>query len=331
MTHAEVGVLIPQPLLNQLFSREDIARLESKATVRWHRGDRAPSIEEAVDLLQGCKVAVGSWGTPSPDSEGLLRACPELRLWEHVAGSVKRFFNEALVVERPLTVATCKRAIGDSVAELIVGELIVALRRVFENAAANRLGPTGKPPGIKILAGSRVGIVGASVVGRELARLLVMMKAKVRVFDPFLSEQEAADLKVEKAPNLLEMMSDLDALSINTPLLPQTTRQVHGEHFRALPDDAIVINAARGACIHEEELIEELKKGRLLAILDVSDPEPAKVDSPLRHLENVILTSHIAGPATQLMGTLAVDDITAFLEGGQPKDVVTADLLEKIA
>ena len=97
--------------------------------------------------------------------------------------------------------------------------------------------------------------------------------------------------------------------------------------FRAMPDHAVFINTARGACVDEAALISELEKGRLYAYLDVTDPEPAADDSPLRTLPNVVLTSHIGGLPTTNMGNQAVDDIAAFLRGDQPMAVITGTLL----
>lgn len=326
-----IAVLIHQPLCDQLITPAARARLEALGEVRWVDADEPVSAAAAIELLQGCEIALGSWKTVHPATPGLLAACPDLRLWEHVAGSVKYFFNEPLVVERGLTVASCKGAIGDAVAEYVLGQMIVGLRQMLPDAAANRHGPAGKPAGLKVLAGSNVGVVGAGVVGREVIALLRRFGALVRIYDPFCSPAQAEALGAEHYTDLEAMMRGLDVLTLHTPLTDATRGQLHAAHFQALPDDAIVINAARGACLVEADLVAELERGRLMAFLDVSDPEPAAPDSPLRRLPNVVLTSHIAGPATTAMGDLAVADVAAFLRGEQPRDVITADMLEAIA
>ena len=96
-------------------------------------------------------------------------------------------------------------------------------------------------------------------------------------------------------------------------------------------DDAIFINTARGACVDEAALIAELSAGRLFAFLDVTDPEPTPIDSPLRHLRDVLLTSHIAGPKSKRIGHQVVNDIEAYLRGESPTHVVTADMIDLIA
>ena len=317
-----ITVLIHQPLANRLFTAVDRERLNQLGEVTWYDGDEPPSYDQAKALLADSEIALGSWGTPNPGKLGLLAACPKLALWEHVAGSVKHFFTDEFK-SSGIVAASCKGAIGDAVAEYVIGQMIIGLRHVIPNALNNRTGPTPQPSGLKVLAGSTVGIVGASVVGRETIRLLKFMNANVRVFDPFCSDTDAAEMGAEKFDDLVEMMADLDVLTIHTPLLEATKGQLHAAHFKALPDDCIFINAARGECIVEQDLVEELQQCRLMAFLDVSAPEPAAVDSPLRTLPNVVYTSHIAGPATTAMGSLAVNDVDAFIRGESPRDVIT--------
>jgi phosphoglycerate dehydrogenase-like enzyme len=122
-----------------------------------------------------------------------------------------------------------------------------------------------------------------------------------------------------------------DVVTLHTPALPSTARMLRAEHFQAMRDDAVFVNTARGLCIDEAALAVELAKGRLFACLDVTDPEPAAADSPLRRLPNVVLTSHIAGPAAFNLGAQAVDDIAAFLRGRKPLCVQTPDMLDRIA
>jgi phosphoglycerate dehydrogenase-like enzyme len=132
-------------------------------------------------------------------------------------------------------------------------------------------------------------------------------------------------------PDLTMLCATSDVVSLHTPLLPETTDLLSTREFRAMRDDTIFINTARGACIDEAALIAELQKGRLYACLDVSSPEPAAVDSPLRTLPNIMYTSHIAGPPSFTLGRQAVDDIEKYLNGGEPLYIVREEMLERIA
>ncbi len=95
MGETKIGGLIPTELRQLLFTPEDMERLAGMGEVRWNESAEQMSTIEAIELLQGCTVGIGSWGTPWPDAE-LLEGCPELKLWVHVAGTVKRMFGEHL-------------------------------------------------------------------------------------------------------------------------------------------------------------------------------------------------------------------------------------------
>lgn len=325
-----IGVIIPPELCRQLFLPEDRRALDELGQVRWWSAAAAPTAEEATEFLQGCGVGVGSWGTPHPGSPGLLAGCPDLWAWEHVAGSVKKFFNEHSD-GRDLIIGSCKGAIADCVAELVVAEVIIGRRRLWANAQANRQGPTGKPADIGVCFGATVGIVGASEVGRRVARLLRPFGCELLLYDPYCAPATAADLGVEAVDDLIELCRRSRVLTVHTPLTPATRQLLRVEHFQALADDAVLINTSRGPCLDESALIAELQRGRLFAFLDVTDPEPAAADSPLRQLDNVVLTSHIAGPATANMGRQCLADVRALLTGGEPACRITRGMLDRIA
>jgi phosphoglycerate dehydrogenase-like enzyme len=212
-----------------------------------------------------------------------------------------------------------------------VGELICGLRRMHINAAANKQGLAGKPAGISVLSGSTVGVIGASEVGKRVMALLRPFSCQVLCYDPFATAASLASLGAKRVETVAELCAQSDAVTLHTPLLPATKGLVGSVELARLRDGGLFINTSRGECVDEAALIAELKTGRMHAYLDVTSPEPAAADSPLRSLPNVVLTSHIAGPACAHLGRRAVDDLRAFLSGGSPQCVVTADVLERIA
>ena len=325
----KIGVIIHQPLARGLFSALDRARLASIGEVAWAAADEPLTSEQAVALLHDADVAIGSWKTPPPD-ERLLAMCPKLRLWVHAAGSVKALFGPYLRA-RPLVIASCAPAIAEQVAEFTLALIIVGLKRVFPNAAANRAGPMPKPANALTPGSATVGVIGASHVGRGVMRLLAPLGARVLLFDPYVTDERARELGATKMNDLVGLCASSDLVTLHAPMLPATRHMLSGPHFRAMRDDAVFINTARGGCVDEVALVAELLKGRLFAFLDVTDPEPAAADSPLRRLPNVVLTSHIAGMAEHRIGKQAVDDVEAFLSGRQPKLVVTEEMLERLA
>jgi phosphoglycerate dehydrogenase-like enzyme len=326
---AKIGVVVHTDLRARIFSPEEIERMNTLGEVVWTDSPTPISVQEAVQLLKDCEIGVGSWGTPHPNAE-LMAGCPKLKLWEHTAGSVKHMFGPHLD-GRDLKISSCGTAIADCVAEMTLGEIIIGVRGILPNAAANRDGNKRQPANVKTLSTGVVGIVGASNIGKRMIKLLRPFGAKVLLYDPYLSEDTAAEMGVELIGDLAELCAESDVVTLHTPALPSTAKIMGAREFQAMKDDAVFINTSRGMCVDENALITELEKGRLFAFLDVTDPEPPAGDSPLRQLPNVIYTSHIAGPADFRLGKQAVDDVDAYLNGRQPMYIVTSDMLDRIA
>ena len=96
----------------------------------------------------------------------------------------------------------------------------------------------------------------------------------------------------------------------------------------------MLINTARGTIINEADLIEELKKNRFFACIDVTNPEPPAKDNELRKLDNVVLTPHIAGTATNGLKRVALhvcEEIDRLLKGEKMRTEVNLDNLSKLA
>jgi phosphoglycerate dehydrogenase-like enzyme len=269
-------------------------------------------------------------GLTVPASPGLVAACPDLRLWVHAAGTVKHMFGPHLG-DRDLKIATCAPAIAEGVAEITMACLIVGLKRLIPNAEANRKGRAPKPPGMRSLMMSTIGIVGASQVGRRTIRNLRPHGCRILLYDPYVSERQAHEIGAEKVDDLLDLCRRSHAVALHTPAIPATRHIMGAAQFQAMPDDAVFVNNSRGECVDEAAMVAELSKDRLFAFIDVSTPEPTPDDGPLRKLPNVMYTSHIAGGVDWKIGKQVVDDVEAFLQGRQPTMVVTNDMLERMA
>jgi phosphoglycerate dehydrogenase-like enzyme len=324
-----IGILISPKALGGLFSEADLQQLKQLGDCRFRETDAPIDEAGAVALLEGATIGIGSWGTPGP-TPAIIEACTELRLWEHVAGSVKRFFGPHLH-NRQLTIASCAPAIADSVAEMTVGQIIMGLRRLLQYEAALREGrDTSSIQRVNLFAAD-IGIVGASQVGRRVAKLLQPFGCKIRVYDPFLTPAEASRMGVTLEPDLLRLFETCHAITLHTPSLPSTYRLIRAEHFAAMRDHAVFVNTSRGECVDQPALIEALKSRPLTAFLDVIDRSEGSGADVLPTLPNCFRTPHIAGNANLRMGSQVVSDIKAFLSGGQPLMAVSADDLDRLA
>ena len=123
---------------------------------------------------------------------------------------------------------------------------------------------------------------------------------------------------MQKKCSLDEIFETCDIVSVHTALNDKSYHSIGKEQFAKMKDDALIINTARGAVINEPEFIEELKKSRIRAILDVYENEPLPMDSGLRGLDNVILMPHRGGPTTDVREWVTIElaqDVKKFFEG----------------
>lgn len=148
------------------------------------------------------------------------------------------------------------------------------------------------------LSGKTLGLVGAGRIGSEVARRARAFGMRVVVHDPFLSEEHARALDVERA-TLDHVLETADVLSMHVPLTEATAGMIGAAQLARLRKGAVVINAARGGVVDEAALQASLESGHLRgAALDVYEAEPLAADHPLRSQPNVVLTPHL-GAATE--------------------------------
>ncbi len=329
MANVKVGVVIHGSLAEQLFSQTDRLRLASAGEIHWTSSRDPIDTAAAIEILRHCEIGVGSWKTPKPDA-AIMAACPKLKTWIHVAGSPKAIFGPHLD-SRHFTVGCCAPAIADAVAEMTVANLLLGLKRVLENANANRTQRAVKPTNSRNLSSCTIGVIAASQVGLRVIKLLKQFGSTVQLYDPYINQARADELGVTLVEDLMDLCRSSDAVTVHAPLLPSTYQMLQAKHFQAMRPSTVFVNTSRGSIVDEKALVQELQRGRLFAFLDVSDPEPAAIDSPLRTLPNVVYTSHIAGGADLRLGKQAVDDLIAHLAGKPMTMQVTREMLERIA
>ncbi|WP_062204660.1 hydroxyacid dehydrogenase [Streptomyces sp. NBRC 109706] len=271
-------------------------------------------------LLGETEVLITGWGCP-PLTVETLDAAPKLRAVLHTGGSVKYLLPDE-GWERGLLVSSAATANALPVAEYALGMILLAGKGVFQLAGRYRdergftLGEVHPHVGN---VGRRVGVIGASRIGRRLIELLRPHDLDVVLHDPYVDEAAAARLGV-RAVGAAELFRESDIVTVHAPAVPETDHLVDRAALASMRDGALFLNTARGSLVDHRALTAELVSGRLSAILDVTDPEPLPADSPLWGLPNVLLTPHIAGSQgneLRRLGGTAVDEL-ARLAAGHP-------------
>lgn len=273
-------------------------------------------------------VVLGHWGCPRLDAD-VLATLPRLRLLAYAAGTVREVVTPE-VWARGIAVTSAAAANAVPVAEYTLAAILFANKGVF--ASRERLRDADvrirRPRPIGNVD-KRVGLIGASLVGRRVIELLAPFDLEVAVTDPYLTDDEAAHLGVAKV-ELDELMATSAVVSVHAPDLPSTRHLVGAAELARLAAGATLVNTARPALVDQDALEAELRTGRISAVLDVTDPDPLPAGHPLLALPNVFATPHVAGAqGSELprLAELAITEIERYGLGLPPlHPVVEADL-----
>jgi phosphoglycerate dehydrogenase-like enzyme len=287
------------------------------------------------ELLGRAEILLTGWGCP-PLAGSVLERAPALRAVIHAAGTVKGLVTDACWA-RPLVVSSAVTANAVPVAEYTLAAILFANKRVFElqrryrELRAFRLWPDEFPDLGNFR--KRIGLVGASRVGRRVLELLAPFDFEVLVSDPYLSEDQARELGARLC-ELDQLLSESDVVSLHAPSLPETRHLLDRRRLSTMRDGATLINTGRGALVDQAALEAELVSGRISAVIDTTEPEVLPADSPLYELPNVFLTPHVAGAMgaeTERMADLAIDEVERFAKGEELAHAVRRGDLERIA
>ncbi|MCB0991804.1 MAG: hydroxyacid dehydrogenase [Acidimicrobiales bacterium] len=335
MNKPVVAVTIGRSNYGRMFSDEAWSRLDEFASVVHHESDDPADKDALLELLSDANGCITSWGVAQLDAD-VMAAAPSLGAMAHMGSSVKRFVSPA-VFDAGVKVTSAGITLARDVAETTLGLMIVGRKRVWPlgvhvSQGGWRDSPVWDDWDARELGRSTVGIVGASNVGRHVIELLGAFEVDILVADPFLSTSDAEVLGVEVV-TLHELAERADVVSLHAPANDATYRMIDADVLGRMKDGVTLINTARGELVDEEALVAELRKGRMFAFLDVTDPEPPATDSPLRSLPNVVLTPHIAGCIENCnrMGELAVEELRRHFAGEPAVYEITPDMFDRIA
>lgn len=323
--------------LRELFFPPDIrGRLEALGPVAVPGSGADLSDPEVFKaLISGARVVITSWSCP-PVTADVLAAAPDLALVAHTGASLRPFVTDAAFA-RGVRFTQAGDAMAHAVAEQALALTLALLHRVHRFDHGLRTGGDwdalkADTPPRRELRGCPVGVVGASRTGRAYIALAKALGANVTVYDPYLSDVDAAALGVARAP-LDDVMSGSRVVALHAPVLPETRGMIGERELALLPDGALLVNTARSALVHREELLKELNLGRIDAALDVFDEEPLPADDPLRGLPNVLLTPHEAGgtiEARHRAGDIVVSEVSRFLAGQPLEHEITLERMDKM-
>jgi glyoxylate reductase len=281
------------------------------------------------------------------DGEVMDAAGPGLRVISNHAVGFDNI-DVAAATARGIPVGNTPGILTDATADMAFALMMAAGRRVVEAEKFLRAGKW-KTWGPSMLlgvdfAGATLGIVGFGRIGQAVAKRASGFNMRVLYYDPGASPADPSTTGLDTPnehglldPPLRAVSTDLDTLltesdfvSIHVPLTPQTHHMVDADFLSKLKPEAVLVNTSRGGVLDQSALYETLKARRIFAAaLDVTDPEPLPMDSPLLELDNCIIVPHIASASVQsrdMMSFLAAKNLIAGLNGEKLPHCVNPEL-----
>ncbi|MBX3418394.1 MAG: phosphoglycerate dehydrogenase [Pirellulaceae bacterium] len=181
------------------------------------------------------------------------------------------------------------------------------------------------------LAGKTLGVVGMGRIGREVALRAQAFQMKVLGYDPFLTEDQAAKLGIQKAAEIREMLPQVDFLTVHTPLNNETKDLIGLPELELVKPGIRLVNCARGGIYNEEALVAGLKSGQIAGVaLDVFAEEPC-TSSPLFGMPGVVCTPHLGASTNEAQTQVAVEGIGLlmnFFNKGEIRQAVNMSSLD---
>ena len=237
----------------------------------------------------------------------LLTRGPNLRVIARAGTGVDNIDVHA-ATRRGIAVMNAPGANTVSAAEHAMGLLLAQARHIPWAAEAMRRGEWDRKrfEGTE-LRGKTIGIVGLGRIGGHVAQLARAFGMHVVGHDPYLSPERAAELQIKLLP-LDQLLGQADVVTLHVAHTEQTHHLINAERLKLMKPTAVLVNTARGELVDEAALAEAVREKRIGgAAIDVFAVEPLPADAPLRKLERVILTPHLAASTAEAQERVSVE------------------------
>ena len=275
-----------------------------------------------IAFAAGLDMVMISHGAPRITA-AILDAAPRLRFVGELEGDrFARRVDVDAATQRQVKVVDTTHGSSTPVSEWALGLMLIGLRNagsLFRRMIAGEIiSPESKRADPSFLrgelTGKRVGLIACGHIGRRLLELLQPFRCEILVHDPH-APRVIADIYAITLTSLNAVMEQSDVVVCLAPLTDETRGMIGASQLALLQPGAVFVNVSRGAVVDTAALLDRLAKGDIIGCLDVFDPEPIPADSPVRCMDNVFLTPHIAG-VTEACGPrfieLMIDEMIRF-------------------
>jgi len=267
--------------------------------------------------------------TGAPVSSEMINRAKRLKMIQTTSVGYDRIDVDAAAANGVI-ICNVAEANANSVAELVFGLILDVARRI---SAHDRLLRDGGWARYHIerqveIRGSTLGIIGLGAIGSRVAQIgKSAFNMRILACDPYIIPDRAEQFG-GRLVDMETLLKESDVVTTHTPLNEETRHLIGERELSLMKPTAIFINTSRGPVVDEKALIKALKQGKISgAGLDVFETEPLEKDSPLRSLDNVVMTPHIGSTpgALSYMVEVAIDNVMRVVEGKEPFRIKTPD------
>ena len=247
--------------------------------------------------------------------DGFLDGLPRLRLVQLLSAGAERFVGR---LPEGVFLCNARGAHTPSTAEWAVAATLAAQRGIPFFVREQDAGRWSSAT-FHSLVGARVLVVGAGDIGTTIGRMLAGFDVQ-----PTYVARTARD-GVRSTADLPQLLPRADVVIVIVPVTPETTGMVDAVFLAAMPDGALVVNVARGKVVDTAALVEATATGRIMAAVDVTDPEPLPDGHPLWRRPGVLITPHVGGDTSAFApraARLVRQQLTALVRGEPLRNLV---------
>lgn len=296
-----------------------------------HERETPLTRDELIERAHNCDVLAATLGDKL-DAEFFANSGPRLKLIANFGAGIDHI-DVALADARGITVTNTPSVLADDAADMAMALIVAVPRRLVEGVRALKQGEfTGWSPTWMLgrrVRGKKLGIIGLGRVGEAIARRARAFGLSIHYHNRNAINPHVEDeLEATFWPDLGEMLSHVDIVSVNCPLTPETMHLLSRERLSLLQPHAYVVNISRGEIVDETALAELIEDGKIAgAGLDVY--EHGAPNEKLAAAGNVVLLPHMASATVESrleMGERVIINIKMFADGHKPPDRVISGL-----
>lgn len=307
-------------VVTRMIPESGIMMLKERCDVTIWPNELPPNREELLEMVKGADGILSKL-SDKIDAEVLDAAGPQLKVVANYAVGYDNIDLNAAKL-RGVKVGNTPGVLTETTADLAWALLMAASRRIVEGHQYV-LDGNWKTWGPRLLQGydlygKTLGIVGFGRIGKAMARRGKGFNMKVLFYSPTAQLDFYKEYNATKV-NFDTLLKECDFISLHCPLNNRSLGLFNSEAFAKMKSTAVLVNTARGKVVVTDALVDALRHQKIAAAgLDVTDPEPIPLDSPLLQMKNVVITPHI-GSATYAtrsrMSEMCAENLLAGIDG----------------